>query len=678
MIIGFVSATTSANGSYSFSNLDSGTYKISASKTNYTACSQNPVERSVSGDIGVNFCLSNKTNQPLVAVASANPNSTLVGENISFSSAGSYDPDGYIASYLWNFGDNATSSEANPAHAYAEAGNYTVTLTVTDDKGASNSATILVEVKSAEPDFWIDKIKPVQVVWDSDINSDGKIDLVAGKSAMVRVEVGMKNYEKDKQQIVKVLLTFDSTGYTESRTMGELEQNNRIEFYVAPPTAVGDQAITAKVDPENEITELDETNNENSVGITVKDTNELYLVYLPVNRPVTYFGYGPIDMAEYSTTVAQSGKFIKATYPIAESEFTNEGKDNKYYGSPVPILGMLSDTISIWLWGELLTGTSADRAIGIVPDDYFEYHLTGEAAGITFPGMHAGLVENGYWTVTAHEIGHTYGLPVSGGEEYITNPPGNSANGFWISERREISDGICFMGFALSKHSFNYGGRPVWIDNEDYVSLFRQFRVSGSDPDVLLINGIISKNGTVQLGKLYMVENGTADYITPGNYSIQILDFSKQVLINIPFYTVFEMYVDPKGVVETDFAGFAFAIPYPENSSKILLQYNNATLTEFNPNAKLLHDAIDSIPDYGFIKNPEQRRKALHNKISEIEIKMEEGNITDARNKLEHDVKDKLEKWLVDNYQKENSEQLSKSEITKIVQAIIERLGYTR
>jgi len=143
--------TTNINDSYSFSGLDSGTYKISASKTNYTACSQNPVERSVSGNIAVNFCLSNKTNQLPIAIASAYPNPAYVGQNISFSSAGSYDPDGTIVSYLWNFGDGATSNEPNPVHAYTEPGNYTATLTVTDDKGASNTTSFLIAVRCSSP-----------------------------------------------------------------------------------------------------------------------------------------------------------------------------------------------------------------------------------------------------------------------------------------------------------------------------------------------------------------------------------------------------------------------------------------------------------------------------------------------------------------------------------------------
>jgi len=49
----------------------------------------------------------------------------------------STDPDGVIVSRAWDFGDGATSTEANPTHVYAEAGTYIVRLTVTDDDGAT-------------------------------------------------------------------------------------------------------------------------------------------------------------------------------------------------------------------------------------------------------------------------------------------------------------------------------------------------------------------------------------------------------------------------------------------------------------------------------------------------------------------------------------------------------------
>ena len=63
------------------------------------------------------------------------------GVAVSFSSKGSYDVDGSIASYAWTFGDGSTSSLANPTRAYAAASTYTVTLRVTDNGGASSSYT---------------------------------------------------------------------------------------------------------------------------------------------------------------------------------------------------------------------------------------------------------------------------------------------------------------------------------------------------------------------------------------------------------------------------------------------------------------------------------------------------------------------------------------------------------
>jgi len=53
----------------------------------------------------------------------------------------SSDPDGTITSQQWTFGDGATGSGASPSHHYTAAGTYTVTLTVTDDRGATTAVS---------------------------------------------------------------------------------------------------------------------------------------------------------------------------------------------------------------------------------------------------------------------------------------------------------------------------------------------------------------------------------------------------------------------------------------------------------------------------------------------------------------------------------------------------------
>ena len=65
----------------------------------------------------------------------------------------STDPDGTISSRIWNFGDGSSSAEKDPTHSYANAGTYTVTLLVTDDRGSQDneSRTVSVEEVNAAP-----------------------------------------------------------------------------------------------------------------------------------------------------------------------------------------------------------------------------------------------------------------------------------------------------------------------------------------------------------------------------------------------------------------------------------------------------------------------------------------------------------------------------------------------
>ena len=65
---------------------------------------------------------------------------------------GSSDIDGTIAAWAWDFGDGATSPAQSPTHSYAAVdGTYTVTLTVTDNQGATDTTTQSVTVVNPFP-----------------------------------------------------------------------------------------------------------------------------------------------------------------------------------------------------------------------------------------------------------------------------------------------------------------------------------------------------------------------------------------------------------------------------------------------------------------------------------------------------------------------------------------------
>jgi len=69
----------------------------------------------------------------------------------TFDGTGSTDPDGAIVAWNWSFGDGTTASGAQVQHTFAAPGTFSVTLTVTDDRGATSSAATTVVSQAPAP-----------------------------------------------------------------------------------------------------------------------------------------------------------------------------------------------------------------------------------------------------------------------------------------------------------------------------------------------------------------------------------------------------------------------------------------------------------------------------------------------------------------------------------------------
>jgi subtilisin family serine protease len=87
------------------------------------------------------------TNVPPTAVFTASCSDLLCAFNASTSS----DSDGSILGYDWAFGDGGAATGVTATRAYSTAGTYTVTLTVTDDRGATDTASQAVTASAANP-----------------------------------------------------------------------------------------------------------------------------------------------------------------------------------------------------------------------------------------------------------------------------------------------------------------------------------------------------------------------------------------------------------------------------------------------------------------------------------------------------------------------------------------------
>jgi len=83
---------------------------------------------------------------PPIATFTMDPQKPVVNNPVIFNATASFDPDGTIVKYAWDFGDGNKGTGANINQTYTLAGDYTVRLTVVDDHGISSSNTTTLTV----------------------------------------------------------------------------------------------------------------------------------------------------------------------------------------------------------------------------------------------------------------------------------------------------------------------------------------------------------------------------------------------------------------------------------------------------------------------------------------------------------------------------------------------------
>ena len=132
-------AVSGPSASHTYSS--SGTYTITATVTDNLGATASKSDTIV---------VSSSSNQPPIAKISATPGTAYAPATISVSAAGSSDPDGTIASAVISFGDGTSANALTASHKYSNAGVYTLTAKVTDNLGASSSASTSVTVKAPE------------------------------------------------------------------------------------------------------------------------------------------------------------------------------------------------------------------------------------------------------------------------------------------------------------------------------------------------------------------------------------------------------------------------------------------------------------------------------------------------------------------------------------------------
>jgi PKD repeat protein len=98
------------------------------------------------------------TSVPPVPVLNSSVSHGPAPLSVAFDGSGSYDPDGSVVSWAWDFGDGTSGSGSRPSHSYTQPGTYHVTMTIADNAGLTSnaSADVIVETANAAPvaSFW--------------------------------------------------------------------------------------------------------------------------------------------------------------------------------------------------------------------------------------------------------------------------------------------------------------------------------------------------------------------------------------------------------------------------------------------------------------------------------------------------------------------------------------------
>jgi predicted CxxxxCH...CXXCH cytochrome family protein len=116
---------------------------------------------------------------------------SCAGLSCTLDGGGSADGDGTIVQYRWEFGDGGTGSGRTVPHSYTQAGSYTVKLTVTDDDGATGTASKAIAlIRLTARGYKLKGLQAVDLSWNGaggtsyDVYRDGQriVGSISGSS----------------------------------------------------------------------------------------------------------------------------------------------------------------------------------------------------------------------------------------------------------------------------------------------------------------------------------------------------------------------------------------------------------------------------------------------------------------------------------------------------------------
>jgi hypothetical protein len=210
----------------------------------------------------------------------------------------------------------------------------------------------------------------------------------------------------------------------------------------------------------------------------------------------------------------------------------------------------------------------------------------------------------------------------------------------------------------------------VWTTKDHFDYLLSRYSNPPEDPEVLHVAGLVDRTGKAAIFYCRPAM-GYVDTPDEGDGVLRVRGPGGEVT-DYPFSVQFGV----TGSLDSSasLSPFVLTIPAPSMTSTLEVRWGSDILHSFNLGQGSLETAIRWIPEHGFRKQPDQRRRVLLSKVEAFERMLSQGDTRAAANKLRNDIRKHVDAWVLDSYEVESPNYFLKHDVLQVIEDLLDEL----